>query len=409
MSGSISAGNLNIKNLVVLSPRGTFILPPSQTSLSIYESIFTPGIVCDVNVVDFEDNLGQLVMTGDEFLLVSLETPISGTSIDYVFHIDSLTNVQSIGAQKVKTYTLNCISEEAMTSKINFGKGYIDLCSNIVIDIHKNYLKSGKQIITEPTIGQQNIVITPRTGFDAIRLVKTRSVSAANKSSLYTYFETRQNNASVFKFVTIESLFRNSVVKSFRQADTQGIDSKARDDDNILAYKVVNQFSATEKITLGGARKVVDLDGATQIYNSKIVNTVDTNYADGGLSTASMTSNAFSQSYTSPNPMLTSVFVDNFVRAQTFIPQYSSDQQAYASLMLQNSLKIRVPGDLILTSGSMVNCSIIDKNEVTNNVDPLLSGKFLVARIHHKIGRIEESPRYTCVMELLKGKYNEGV
>ena len=151
------------------------------------------------------------------------------------------------------------------------------------------------------------------------------------------------------------------------------------------------------------------MDGATQIYNSKIVNTVDTNYADGGLSTASMTSNAFSQSYTSPNPMLTSVFVDNFVRAQTFIPQYSSDQQAYASLMLQNSLKIRVPGDLILTSGSMVNCSIIDKNEVTNNVDPLLSGKFLVARIHHKIGRIEESPRYTCVMELLKGKYNEGV
>ena len=84
MSGSISAGNLNIKNLVVLSPRGTFILPPSQTSLSIYESIFTPGIVCDVNVVDFEDNLGQLVMTGDEFLLVSLETPISGTSIDYL-------------------------------------------------------------------------------------------------------------------------------------------------------------------------------------------------------------------------------------------------------------------------------------------------------------------------------------
>ena len=403
------AGNLNIKSLVVISPRGTYIIPPSQTSLSIYESIFTPGIVCDATIVDFEDALGQMIMTGDEFLLVSLETPVSGTTIDYVFHVDNLTNVQSVGAQKVKTYTLTCVSEEAMTSKINFGKGYNDLCSNIIADIHKNYLKSGKQIITEPTVGQQNIVITPRTGFDAIRLVKTRSVSSVNKSSLYTYFETRQNNASVFKFVTIESLFKNSIVKSFRQADTQGINSKARDDDNILAYKVVNQFSATEKITLGGTRKIVDLDGTTQIYNSTIVNTFDTSYADGGLSTASATSNVFTLAYTSAFPMQTSIYVDNFVRAQTNIPQYSPDQQAYASLMLQNSLKIKVPGDLVLTAGSMVNCTIIDKNELNIKEDPLLSGKFLVARIHHKIGRIEESPRYTCVMELLKGKYNEGV
>ena len=403
------AGNLNIKSLVVISPRGTYIIPPSQTSLSIYESIFTPGIVCDATIVDFTDALGQMIMTGDEFLLVSLETPVSGTTIDYVFHVDNLTNVQSVGAQKVKTYTLTCVSEEAMTSKINFGKGYNDLCSNIIADIHKNYLKSGKQIITEPTVGQQNIVITPRTGFDAIRLVRTRSVSSVNKSSLYTYFETRQNNASVFKFVTIESLFKNSIVKSFRQADTQGINSKARDDDNILAYKVINQFSATEKITLGGTRNIFDLDFTTQGINSKIVNTVDTNYADGGLSTASATSNVFKLAYTSANPMLTSVFVDNFLRAKTNIPEYSPDQQAYASLMLQNSLKIRVPGDLVLTAGSMVNCTIIDKNELNIKEDPLLSGKFLVARIHHKIGRIEESPRYTCVMELLKGKYNEGV
>jgi hypothetical protein len=59
----------------------------------------------------------------------------------------------------------------------------------------------------------------------------------------------------------------------------------------------------------------------------------------------------------------------------------------------------------------MVNCEIPNKTGTTGprSNDPLLSGKFLVSRIHHRIGMFQEQPRYTCIIELIKAGYNQGV
>jgi hypothetical protein len=381
------------------------------TAASIYESIFTPGTVCDIEVSDTQDFLGNLKLSGDEIVLFSITVPGSVTA-DFLFSLYELAGLESSASQKSKTYTLKCVSLEAMYAKSFYvQKSYISLCSEIVQDIHKNYLNSVKPINIENTIGPQNILIPHKNPFDAINLVRKRSVSPTNKSSSYVYFENRQNEKQTYNFVTIESIFRNNkIIKSFQQSSAINTTIFNDKSNNIIAYKVPNQFSSIEKIALGGPRKITTYNFTTQEFITNIIQTLDSAFSTGGTGTD--TSNFFKNLfYKAQIPPQSIIPIDISQRASTNIPLATPNLQAYLSVLMQNSMKIRVPGDTLLTSGILVNCDIPNKTGTTGplKLDPLLSGTFLVSRIHHRIGLLQERPRYTCVMECLKGSYNESI
>jgi hypothetical protein len=300
-----------------------------------------------------------------------------------------------------------------MYAKTNYiQKAYYDVCSNIVKDIHSNFLSSKKDLNLEQTIGPQNIIIPQRNPFDAINMIRKRSISIDNKSSLYSYFENRKNGNQIFQYVTIESLFKKDVVKSFKQSDSINIDSKIQQDNNILSYQVNRQFSSIDKIIYGGPRKIATKNFTTQEYQVNIINTSDSNYKDGGVDGKSDTSAYFKNKFlSSTNPPQRYRPRDESQRARDYIPEYSADREAYLALLLQNSLKIRVPGDFILTAGVMINCDIPNKNALTaeQGLDPLMTGNFLITRIHHKVGLVQERPRYTCIIEGIKGSFSEGI
>jgi hypothetical protein len=79
-------------------------------------------------------------------------------------------------------------------------------------------------------------------------------------------------------------------------------------------------------------------------------------------------------------------------------------------MLMQNAMNIRVPGDSALKAGVMINCAIPVRDSTTSNKrnDPLLSGNFLITRIHHEIGDPGQRPRYTCNIECIKGNLEEG-
>jgi hypothetical protein len=123
-------------------------------------------------------------------------------------------------------------------------------------------------------------------------------------------------------------------------------------------------------------------------------------------------SSEFKSKYQQPKiPTQAMIPVDTSQRPVTNIPEQTADQQAFLASLMQNAIKIRVYGDSKLAAGYMINAAIPNKVSTTDNgqTDPMLSGKFLISRIHHQIGTAGERPRYTCVMELLKGNLEEGV
>lgn len=410
MSDNYQLGDVEIRTLRIASERGITDLQGSFVSASIYESIFTPGMVCDIKVLDMNDQLGELRLSGDETVL--LDFYVMGSEVaSYVFALHELGELENVGAQKGKMYTLKCVSEEAMYAKTNFvQKSYNQLCSEIIEDIHTNYLKSQKPINIEQTKSPQRLLIPHKNPYEAINMVKRRSVSNDEKSSLYVYFENRQNEQQTFNFVTIESLFKQSTVKSFQMSDASNIKFLRRGDDNIIAYRIPNQFSSTEKIALGGPRRVTTFNFTTWKFESNNVETSDSDFADGGSGTT-VSAGFRNKYYNADIPPQSMIPVDISQRPETFIPESTPDLQAYIALLMQNAVRIKTIGDTVLTAGTTIDCEFPNRRALTSEVqeDPLITGKFLITRIHHRIGELADKPRYTCSIEAIKGRYEESI
>lgn len=410
MSENYYLGDVEIVDLRISSERGVTQLGSSFVSGSIYESIFTPGIVCDLVVLDMNDQLGQLRLSGDETVYFEINVKGRVNSV-YEFALHELSELENVGSQKGKKYTLKCVSEEAMHAKTNFvQKSYNQLCSEMVEDIHKNYLKSRKPINIEPTRAPQRILIPNRNPFSAIDMIKRRSVSADQRSSYYLFFERLENGRQTYNYVTLENLFKEESVKNFIMSDAINTSILRRGDDNILAYLIPNQFNSVERITLGGPRRITTFNFTTWDFQSNNVSTSDQVFNDGGSGTT--VSNTFRNRYfNSDIPPQSMIPVDISQRPETLIPESTPDFQAFISLLMQNSVKIRVIGDTILTAGSTIECEFPNRRAFTDapEEDPLITGKFIITRIHHRIGLVTDRPRYNCIVEAIKGRYEESI
>jgi hypothetical protein len=293
-------------------------------------------------------------------------------------------------------------------------KGYENILnSEMIEDIVKTYMRSDKQIVTERTRSPQRLTVASLSPFKAINFIKSRSISIENQSSSYVFFETRDGDNQIYKFVTIENLFATNIVKSFIQSSAININALSPDQDrNILSYQAPVALSALDRINYGGPTRVITFNFTTQQYDIQDNHASDTMFRDGSNNVRGTdVSNTFRDRYLNPRiPPYVFIPVDNAERPETYIPEGSPGLQAYIALLLQNALKITVPGDFILTPGSTINCTFPNNSATTGNVveDPMLSGKFLISRIHHKIGLVQEKPRYTCIVECLKGRYREG-
>lgn len=412
MVDNYTLGDINITRLEISSPRGIIDIKNTFINASIYESIFTPGIVADIRVFDQNDDLGRMRLVGDETVRFIFQVPGSDVA-NFTFALHELKEVQAMGSQKSKSYTLECVSQEAMFARTNYvRKSYNQLCSEMVQDIHTNYLRSTKPLRIESSRGAQRIVVPNRGPYDAIKLIRSRSVSPDYRSSFYVYFENRHSEQCTFNFMTIERLFSMPVVKNFIQSDALTTNHLARADDNILAYRVVNQFSATDRIEIGGPQNLIVFNWRDGSITRRIVNPNDSQFTDGGR--GSMNSPEFRNRYfdnIEGSPPALVMFEDTSQRPASYLPESSPDFQQYVSLLMQNSVRIRVTGDTKLTAGTTIDCTIPNKRSFTDggSEDNLISGKFLISRIHHRIGEFAERPRYTCVIEGIKGRYEEGI
>ena len=405
---SYKSGDITLENITIVSDRANLDISKIFLNASIYESIFTPGTVCDIVVLDTEDLLGTFKIVGDEMVYFNYTIPGTVRG-DFVFALNELAELEFTGAQKGKKYTLKCVSEEARFGKKEFMRSYNQLCSEVADDVHKNYLKSEKPLVVEATKGPQKILIDNKPVYEAINLVRKRAVSAENKTSIYVYFENRQNEQQTFNFVSIEGLFQGSSVKKFQQS-ALNIDYASREDDNIIAYKIPNQFKSLENIEHGGPRRITTFNFATWDFSNEVIKTNPDDYKNGGEGT-NITSSFKNKYHDEKTAKQSFIPIDFAQRPVTNIPEATPDTQAYLAALMQNAMRIKVPGDTLLTAGQIITCEIPNKKGLTgpSEEDPLMTGKFLISRIHHKIGEFGERPRYTCTIECIKGAYEESI
>ncbi|MHB8484021.1 MAG: hypothetical protein ACYDBV_15090, partial [Nitrospiria bacterium] len=152
-------GDIIINNITMTSSRGTLALDQMFATCKIFESIYNPNAILELQVWDTNDTQGYYNIVGDEQITMSFQAP-GGTTANYTFNVDTISNTESLGTAKSKLFTLHGVGTETFYSKTNFvQKAYNTDIASIVQDIHSNYLMSQKPLSTEPTSGTQSILI----------------------------------------------------------------------------------------------------------------------------------------------------------------------------------------------------------------------------------------------------------
>lgn len=373
---------------------------------SIYESIFTPCVVGEFNVRDTDDALfAGLNLSGGEPFTITFQAP-GGQQASYKFLVNKVQNLAPSAQYKSRTMTLICASEEAFYAAGGMDvHGYIHksyykkLISANVQDVLKSYLKTSKKITIEETRGIQDIIASNEKAWDFINKLKRMAVSAKNQSSSYVFFE----NQSGFNFVTIESMFKGSPVKSFVQDSTVGTDIMKLTDNNIFAYELPHMINAVDRIDRGTLKsRYSTFNFETNEYISKSIDFPDKGDKSGGSST--WNKDSFASKFGKYPGRNSTMPYDNR-RPITNIPESTPNQLAYSGNLSQSLIKMRVFGDAKLKAGDLIEAKIAQQNSLTANPreDTDISGNMIIASLRHMINPEGERPRYSCVMECLKG------
>ena len=402
-------GDVFIDNITIVSPRTqSWNMAPNFLSASVTETIFTPGVTAEIEVVDTQDFLGKLKLAGDETVQFQFSKPNNGGTAKYEFHLNNVKDVEVEGALKAKVYKLICISRETLTGQAHHvQKAYNSPISDIIKDLF-GMLGSKLKFDIEETKGKRKKVIANQPLYHAKEMLRKEAVSMKNKSSNFLFFITQ----TALNFKSIEGMLSGSDVKTFKQDNTVGSSIASDIDSNILAWQVKQNMDAFNRIKTGAiTQKVATFNVHTNEYRKQDFkkNLEEFINLGAGLLLTQAFKNLFPKAnrtflrYINPN--------DKLKIDKSHMPESVPYKQLNLAQMQEQLMHMTIFGDPNLEAGKTINCNVPKIADMTNNTDqePQVSGRWLISKLEHKIHRPEARPRYTCNLECIKGAYQEKV
>jgi hypothetical protein len=398
-------GDISVDTVLITSPlSGSWDARASILTASILETIFTPGVTAEIKVIDTDDWLGQLQLQGTETVYFQITKLTDGSPLYYDFHLNSVRQVEIQGSAKAKTYMLSCISREAISGRIiNVQQAYNQPINSIVQDVFSK-LNSQNGIATEATKGNRNIKISNQTVYDAIEMLRKEAVSAAFQSSNFMFWQTW----SSFHFETLEGMLNAGDVKNFKQDFTIGTSINKSVDDNILAWKVVQNFDAMNRAKAGVVnQRVAVFDPNTLSYKVSNFNDINPIAAMGNWSYdlfrglfGGENAGRTVLSYRNPNQKLNI--------PQSFVPAAIPYKQLNLAQMQEQMMHMTTIGDPVLEAGTTIFCDVPKITSATDSYgekEDQMYGRWLISKVEHEIHTAADLPRYVCNLECLKGAY----
>jgi hypothetical protein len=383
-------------------------------SFEVSEDILYPVVRATFLIDDFVGLLTSFPIIGEE--LIDLEFSQEGFDFTttYKFHVKSIQSQFNMPQSKGKMYTLECISHEFIdnANKFIIGK-YEEKSENIIKSIFNTWFNSDKDLVTsDPTKGTQRLLISRMRPFQAIDMIRKRSVSQKYLSSSYVFFENKRG----FNFCTIEYLLdqlqENVKDKVFFVDTAQNSDIRNMNTRSILDFKNISQVNNTQKLAQGGLHNTVK---RFDILTGKVAVTKYINAEK---------QNQFKFASNSPKALNTTQFEqkNNQKPSTAMLVPYSSDlpenyindaigaRNAYVTKLGQNIFQVFVYGDIALTAGDIITINVNNPTGSTGQPDDnrLVAGKYLIAKLKHIVSNSSGAPKsYHISMEIIKGFYED--
>jgi hypothetical protein len=400
-------GDVQIKTVSLFTNQGVVNILEHVKGISIFESVFTPGIMVELTVWDTKNISSQLPVLPGQKLTVQLCTP-GRNDLKYDLIVTELKDAVPAENMRSKSFILCATTPEAVRNKANLvTKAYNTNISSMVTDIVSYYLGSKKNVDVQETKGIQKVIVQCQNPFDAITMLRKRSISTDSKSSSYVFFE----NQKGYSYKTLEKLMEGDTGdRVFTNDETVRTDISKPIFRNLIHYEQPSQYDVADRIGEGGLSvDMMKFDFKTLKYTRKAsqFNPSDFKNADGTLKNPD--SDDLKQFARSSGKSIR-VWHDSSY-PDTFLTEGLGPRASAISLFGQGGLLLHVFGDSELTAGQMLEVKLLENATSSGPVEEhhLLSGKYLITFIHHQILSEGNNPRYTCSIETLKGGYKEAV
>lgn len=412
--GSNTADRVSILNLI--------------GELNIYESIYNKTLSGSLFLIDTQNIVGKLPLTGNERLEFKLTTPSSIYGYDftektghpmYVYKVESRTGVNP----RSQAYFIHFCSKEMMTNElIAIGNAQEESYDNIIGNIVKNpdFLNSAKNLFYEPTVGYHKEVFTRIRPFDAIDNISIKTRSQRFYNSGYYFYETSRG----FNFRSLENMMavaantaRPSVAlfrpKPMNIATPGGEKDIKGEMQAVMDFQILDQFDTLKNLRNGiFCNKLITHDQLYKTYNEYIFNYFDDypnsfhteyNIKDGtkddsrgilpfyirdGLTLADFPeSTLYFKSQTNSLH-----YINNDVKTPVEVPpQNEILQRRLTQRLALKTLRVQITvngftgiqaGDIV--SFEMPSYTPANDIEPSDN-DPYMSGRYLVTSVRHQV------------------------
>lgn len=352
------------------------------------------GPIGRISVIDAERNLAKIKGDGSETAEVTW-TDHNGQRFNFEFMVDTGQNIDSHSdgsdtnnsARKHNTYIFTLNGKD--TKKVNGG----------VVDGGKDkpveeYLKriyeklDSKPLIAKVRTNPTSLDFKQMSFYDAVqKCLNNSSIRGENSSYCFVYYD-KDSNPTLASY---ENRFSGSPVANFTESATT---PKFPDDSIIIDVSPSNIFMNSARI-----RDVVKSN-----YHNKFTGATGYN-VDGENKFKTLGRNPGKKDPGSPNNnMHYSADSLNNEKPQNKYKTKADRYNFESAHLNDNAAEFTVFSKPRVDIGEVIDISILakdDKNTTTGN--PKTNGKGLVRTIIHRIGAVGEEPRYTQVLQILKG------
>jgi hypothetical protein len=279
----------------------------------------------------------------------------------------------------------------------------------MITGIHKEFFNTKKPIDVDSTKGLHKYVIPYMSVDDTIELMRLEAVSDS-RTPYYFFYETFEG----FKFKDLNNLVRSDATEKYKYLpfnyEIVDKDNKESDAVSIMSFSIKTDKDYLSKIENGYFKtKTLNIDLLRK--NTKVVNF---DYEKNFKNINTFSKKKFPSVVVSNDAryiMTTSRTGhdnDSVMAFESHVPKKINEtkslRDAYREIIFNQMISIVIPGDSNVNAGQIIEveipvASVTDDKEQDRKADKYLSGKFLVARVRHKMQGETYTTEIDCVRD----------
>lgn len=227
-------------------------ITPQITEVSMYESIYSPFIYGEVIIVDNSAMLSTLPFIGQETIAIGYRR--DGEKMEREFRVTDVYDIVP-AMENVGTYGLSFTSDKQLRNSVSlFSKAYSGLASDIISDIHSEFLREEIDVLT-PAKEEHSVVFPYMKPYQAIDMI-TRNVLAKDSTPLFLYEALYEERVRLQSFGDMFDQEPIMDLKPTHTANTdfeQGLQSKDtyRNRGQIFDHAITKGYNTLEKLSNG--------------------------------------------------------------------------------------------------------------------------------------------------------------